>query len=108
MSFINITEPSEIPQEGNVAVFILVDSRAPCKKFLNYAAQAVSILEPECNPTNGTYLVLNWNDVVKEEFTLGGMPTCIVFVDGVEKKRFVGHFYSQFEIAGLIAEGFNK
>ena len=104
---VEITSPNEIPKEGKVAVFVTFNT-SPCKKFLNYSRQSIGMLENEKNPQGGTYLNILNNAEVKEALRITVMPACIVYVNGEEKKRFTGHFWSQFEIAGFIAEGFNK
>ena len=88
MSIINITEIGQIPTEGKVVLFVAFDT-APCRKFLNYSRQAIGILEK--NPTGASYLQISNTAEVKEKFRISAMPTCIVFVDGEEKKRFSGH-----------------
>jgi len=104
-----IQKVEQIPQEGLVVVVVLVGNRAPCVKYLNYFRQAMGILEdPKKNPANAKYFTLTWNNEVKTALNLHGMPTTIVYKDGEEKKRFVGHFWSQFEIAQFIGEGFAK
>jgi hypothetical protein len=106
MDIINISEIFQIPTNGKVVVFIMVDSRAPCKKFLSYAQTGINIVEK--NPTGASYYLLPFTNEIKETLRLSGMPTTIVYVDGIEKKRFQGHFWSEFEIANMISEGFNK
>lgn len=108
MAIIEIDNLDKLPSEGKIVVFILIDKKAPCKKFLNYAKQATGILEDGNNPQYALYFLLPWNDVTKNEFRLSSMPTTIIYVDGEEKKRFSGHFWSHFEIASMIVEGFNK
>lgn len=104
---IDITSPDEIPKEDKVAVFVTFNTR-PCRKFLNCSNNAIGILENEKNHHGGTYLnILNTTEV-KEALRIFAMPTCIVYVNGEEKKRFTGHFWSRLEIVGFIAEGFNK
>ena len=104
---VDITNPNEIPKEGKVAVFVTFDT-APCKKFINTSNQSIGMLEKEPNPAGGTYFRITNNADVKEALGITRMPVGIVYVNGEEKKRFTGHFWSHFEIAGFIAEGFNK
>lgn len=103
---IEIANPNDIPKEGKVAVFVTFKT-TPCQKFLNYSRQAIGILEGK-NPLGGSYFNIQNTPEVKEALKINMMPTCIVYVDGVEKKRFTGHFWSQFEIANYISEGFSK
>jgi len=104
---IDITEPIQIPAEGKVAVFVIFDT-APCRKFINYANTAIGRILEAKEPTGGSYFKIINTPPVKEALRISLMPTCIVYVDGEEKKRFTGHFWSEFEIANKISEGFNK
>jgi len=108
MAYIHLNNISEIPQKGKVAVLVLVEDRAPCKKFMNETNGAIGeLLEVTKAPTGGTYCILPWNDETRNNLTLRAMPTVIIYVDGKETKRFDGHWYSRFQIADLISEGFN-
>jgi hypothetical protein len=102
---IRIINPNEIPKEGKVVLFVTFET-APCKKFINTANQSISIIEK--NKVEASYYQITNNNEVKEALRINSMPTCIVYVDGEEKKRFSGHFYSQFEIANMISNGFNS
>jgi hypothetical protein len=101
-----INEISQIPSKGKVVVFVVFNT-APCKKFINYAFQAIGILEKPIDPTGGLYFQINNTPAVKESLRISLMPTCIIYVDGEEKKRFTGHYHSQFEIANMIRKGFS-
>jgi len=101
---IDITSPNEIPKEGKAVVFVVFET-APCKKFINASNSAIN--EVLKDKENHYFKLLNTPEV-KEALGITSMPTAIVYVDGEEKKRFSGHFYSRFEIAAMIGEGFTK
>lgn len=103
-----IKKPDNIPQEGIAVVTILIDVRAPCKKYLNNFRNAIGLLENEKNPLGAQYFWLMWSEEVKNYYNLHGMPTTYVFVDGEIKKTWVGHFWSHFEIAEYVKQGIVK
>lgn len=105
-NMIEIINVSEIPKEGKVALFVTFNT-APCKKFINTSENAIGMIESK-NHIGATYFKITNNAEVKEALNITSMPVCIIYVDGEEKKRFTGHFWSNFEIANMIGEGFSK
>ena len=104
---IDITEPVQIPTKGKVVVFVVFDT-APCRKFMNYVNVAIGKVLEAKEPTGNSYFKIINSTSVKEALRISSMPTCIVYVDGEEKTRFSGHFWSEFEIANKINQGFSK
>lgn len=105
---ITISDVSQIPATGKVVVIVLVEVRAPCRKFLNNCRSAVTMLESQDNPPLGaSYFFLPMSDIVKEALTIRAMPVAIVYKDGVEVKRIEGHWNTQFvlhdEIKGALS-----
>ncbi|MDD5651745.1 MAG: thioredoxin domain-containing protein [Candidatus Nanoarchaeia archaeon] len=92
----------QIPTSGIVVVLVQVESRTPCKKFLNEMNASISELLKD---VNATYYTLELTNTVKESLGVHYIPTVIVYKDEKEIKRFNGHYWSKFQIAGYIREG---
>lgn len=105
MSILEITNPSDIKKEGASVLFVAFNT-APCRKFMNYARQAIGILESQGKEIS--YFQITNTPEVKKALNVSAMPTTIIYVDGEEKSRFAGHLWGQFEIAGKINGGINK
>jgi hypothetical protein len=108
MALIEIDSISKVPTTGKVVVVIINGFRAPCKKFVNTTNQSIGIIESANPPAGGLYFLLQLNNDLKDSLFISAMPIAIVYVNGVEKKRWSGHWYSEFQIANMIREGFSK
>lgn len=102
-----ITSLSQLPTIGKVVVAVVNGTRAPCRKFLGELNQAIGIVENPNNPSGGSYYHIQLSTEVNEVFHISQFPCAIIMVNGVEKKRFSGHWTYHFEMAGLIQEGFS-
>lgn len=105
MSILEITNPSDIKKKGASVLFVAFNT-APCRKFMNYARQAIGILESQGKEIS--YFQITNTPEVKKALNVSAMPTTIIYVDGEEKSRFAGHLWGQFDIAGKINEWINK
>lgn len=103
-----LTDIRQIPTIGKIVLVIYNGMRSPCRKFLGEMGQAIEIVESSTNPANGSYFMMQLNQELKEKFFISTMPLAIIMVDGVEKKRFEGHWNYHFQMAEMINEGFSK
>jgi len=108
MALTEIDSISKVPTTGKVVVVIINGFRAPCKKFVNTTNNAIGIIENANPPMSGLYFLLQLTSEIKEVLSIRAMPFAVVYVDGVEKKRWDGHWYSEFQIADMIREGFSQ
>lgn len=99
----NINSLSAMPTEGKVVLVVAWDT-APCKKFINTLNQAIGhILSKNEKTADISYFKIPNTNEVKQSIKVSQMPSCIIYQDGVEKKRFGGHWCSMFDIAGYIS-----
>jgi len=103
-----INNISQLPTTGKVVLAVIIGNRAPCRKFLGELDQAIGIVENPNNPAGGSYFSMQLSKEVNEFFQISQFPCAIIMVDGIEKKRFSGHWTYHFEMANFIQEGFNK
>ena len=108
MALVEIDSISKVTTTGKVVVVIINGFRAPCKKFVNTTNSAIGIIESANPPVGGSYFLLQLTGEIKKALSIRAMPVAIVYVDGFEKKRWDGHWYSEFQIANMIREGFSK